>query len=104
MEVLIETNGEVEFLIECDADKEVSLKFKVFKVVGYTDVEQKKINDYELEEFFEGTIKWDGCSHFFFDYIHLCGKRDYDMLYKVLDALWVKAEKEIKGFDKDVAY
>lgn len=66
-----------------------------------------------IEFYLTGTIKWDGCSHVWFGekdeddssdgYLHLCGKSCFDNHIKLMEAVWDKAEKSIKHFDKEVA-
>ena len=105
MEILIKEDDYINYFIETEPDKEVSLNFKVWQVNSWS-MDNKPCKD-DLEIFVRGIIKWDGCSHIYFGdedgYLYLCGRKYFDDMKKVLDAVWEKAEKEVAGFDKDVA-
>jgi len=87
MKTLIKDGKLVKFLIKVDEDKWSSLGFEIF---------------------IKGVIQWDGDSHLYFGddegYLNLGGKYDFNNLKNVLDAVWNLAEKEVHGFDKDIAY
>ena len=99
METLIKEGDYIEFLIDCDPDKDYRLSFEVFKVISW----DSEYNPIDKEIFIRGSIKWDGCSDLFFGeedcYLHSCGYGGIQDIKKVLDAIWDKAEKEIVNFN-----
>jgi hypothetical protein len=107
METLIKDDDDlVTYLIETSDDKSTSLNFKVYEVNSWDENNNHHTDD--LEVFLRGVIKWDGCSHIYFGdhsgYMHLCGNASFQDIKKVLDTVWLKAEREILNFDKDIAY
>lgn len=55
----------------------------------------------------EGFIKWDGCISITLGEngnAHFCSKMEVDDFIKVMERIWVVAENEMEGFDKDLAY
>lgn len=64
----------------------------------------------EAATYVRGTVKWDGCSHLYFGdetehdgYLHLCGKRHFDRLTRLLAWVWARAAQDVPGFDRGVA-
>jgi hypothetical protein len=61
----------------------------------------------EGERFVDGSVKWDGCSHYNFGdengYIHLCGAGNFNALAWVLKETFLTASREIPHFAPDVA-
>lgn len=60
----------------------------------------------DIELYLEGTIKWDGCSHITFGdegYIHMCGKRYFDLHSKLMPILYETVRNKIEHYNKDVA-
>jgi hypothetical protein len=51
-----------------------------------------------------GFIKWDGCSHWWFEekYHHLCGRADLAAFTAMLERCWTFTD-HIKAFDKEIA-
>ena len=103
METLIEIDGLVYFQIKTKKDKQTRLEFEVYKSSGFDG----EGNPYGVALYLKGVIKWDGCSDLNFGDaegdIHSCGKRMYDQMKDVLDAVWLKASKEIIDYDKSEA-
>ena len=101
MKPLITEDDRVLFLIEITEPIEASLDFNIWEVTAW-DEDQNIVLEYN-EKYISGRIKWDGCSHIWFGdengYMHLCGKSDFYLLAKVMDAVWKIAETEIKNFD-----
>ena len=98
METLLKDENTITYLIECRAEKIVSLDFRVYQVTAWTAENEVCHEDNEL--FLTGSIKFDGCSHITFGdegdgYLHLCGKKYFDDLKRVLDAIWQKANNEL---------
>lgn len=49
--------------------------------------------------FFAMMIKWDGCAHCFFDYIHLCGPEGMTRFARLLEYTYKRAAELIKNND-----
>jgi len=101
MEELIKECGLVMYLIKCEPDKYCRLDFEVWKVNSWTMQNEPSKDDQVI--FLKGHIKWDGDAHLNFNYLYLSGRKGFEDVKKVLNAVWEKAEKEITNFDKDVA-
>jgi len=64
----------------------------------------------QAERYFDGTVKWDGCSHFNFGegeenpgYMHLCGAAAFRQLGEALrECFWIAAN-EMPRFDPECA-
>ena len=71
--------------------------------------EFKVIDEDEDENYLEGTIKWDGCSHLYFGesgthgYLHFCGKESYTRHTELMSFLFEKSSKVIKEWDSGTA-
>lgn len=97
-----------------DAGRPLGLTYEVFEVVAYVDppefrsAEDPKEDTADLdkaEKFFNGHIKWDGCSHNYFGdkggYYHGCSRDDVLRIGKVLEVVWeraVEALPDLKEF------
>lgn len=105
MEILIEENGYVNYLIEFEeGDYEASVRFSVFEVSSWKGDNNEPLDS---ELYLKGFIKWDGCSHIWFGdengYLHLCGKTYFEQHKRVMDAIWNVCSKKIKLWDNDMA-
>lgn len=79
------------------------------RTVGGWNADYTPILDEWTELLFEGTIKWDGCSHLTFGheegngYLHLCGPGDYRILTEAMCHAWRIAKEEMPGWNAEVA-
>lgn len=104
METLLENEGCVQFLIEWTNVTDYIADFNVWEVVSYCGENFKEIAETEL--YLKGSVKWDGCSHFWFGnegYMHLCGKNCWERHVQVMNTLWEVVSKKIVKFDFEVA-
>ena len=95
-----------QFMIEIDDDIKHSMSFKIYEVNSWES--DKTPSDLEL--YMSGCIKWDGCSHIWFGdkdsedkhdgYLHLCGKRYWELHCKLMTAIYELAEKTIINFNE----
>lgn len=104
IDLLYDEHGYVIFIVSIDSDREYSMDFQVYEVVGWD--EQKTPCDKNL--YMSGCIKWDGCSHVWFGekeqgkqdgYLHLCGKNYWQHHANMMMALYEMAERTIVKYD-----
>jgi hypothetical protein len=83
--------GDFGFLITADA-KEHVVNFEVEDIVS-RDVATNEV--LEKEKYLNCSIKFDGCSHFWFGdedkYLHICGAEDYQRHIQLMEFLYKKA-------------
>lgn len=98
MEILIEEEGRIEYLIKFeDEASETSVTFKVYEVVSW-DTDNHEV--VETEHYLKGYIKWDGCSHIWFGdedgYLHFSGRDSFEKHKQVMDAIWEICSKRMR--------
>ena len=99
MEPLITEGNFVLFYIIFDEGHTFghSAKFEVCRVTLWDSDDQWE----ESEPYLEGSIRYDGGSNFWFGdsgYIHLRGKREFELHKQVMDRVWDMCSKKIKNF------
>jgi hypothetical protein len=64
-----------------------------------SDNDARTIDD--AERYFEGSVKWDGCSHVIFGdehgYLHLCGTEEINKLANALKTVHARCEELMKS-------
>jgi len=99
----------ITYLTE-EEHKKYNFEFAVQKIVGWYEGVDKQ---FDLEPWFRGTIKWDGCSHFWFGdkdgYMHLCGSQYFQEIRGLLKKLYELASeamgKEVdEPWGEDIQY
>lgn len=95
-----------DFLIEWGKIEDHYIDFTIHEIISWT-ADDDKNSPIDYEKYISGSMKWDGCSHFYFGdkdgYIHLCGKNCFDKHINIMSAIWDICSKKIKSFDHDVA-
>lgn len=77
--------------------------FKVFEVAGMEDTPEgprmrfgldgERLEPQDEDLYLKGHIKWDGCSQFQTDGLHLCGLHGYRLHVRLLQRLWNRAHQ-----------
>jgi len=111
---VVDEEGLAQFLLKITEETDYCICFEVYEVSAWK--EDPKTKRYtvpcDVELYLTATIKWDGCSHFWFGeeedgkqdgYIHLCGKCCFDKHVKLIQELFEFGSKRIKRFDHEVA-
>lgn len=114
---LIEQIGDdfgVTVRYEFDEHKAVSVNFFAVEVLGVEDNGTKvywrkgassstddTCNPAEAERYVDGSVKWDGCSHYYFGdesgYLHCHGIADIEKLHEILSAIYQRCGALMKA-------
>lgn len=112
--LVIDKNGYVNFLLKVTEKTDYYISFEVYDVIAWG--EDKDTGKYTIpsnvELYLTATIKWDGCSHFWFGeeedgkqdgYINVCGKHCFEEHIMLMRELYEFGSKNIKCWDDEVA-
>lgn len=110
--ILGELGVTVIYHLDYDDSKLYSVSFNAYEIVGiddngpvYTmsgasssmDTTSKPT---EAENYFNGYIKWDKCSHFYFGdkegYLHICGQKNFKQLVESINIILDRSIELIK--------
>lgn len=93
----------VNFIAEITAKSDTHIDLTMYEVISWSGEDNAPC---DREEYLKAYLKWDGCSHVWFQddgYLHICGKRDFEAHVKAINWLYELAETHIARFSKEIA-
>lgn len=90
----------IHFVLDITEVEDHYAKYELREVVSWT-ADNEPI---ETEEYLDGYIKWDGCSHVNIGddgYLHLCGADYWKRHCKVMEWVYKEVSKLIERFEED---
>ena len=106
--IMKDDDGRTLFTMEITTDLDYMIGFTVYKVTSW----EMNGDICDTEQYLKGTIKWDGCSHWWFGeeedgksdgYLHLCGYEHIKRHCELVDTIFKYCAENMKNFDKEVA-